>query len=382
MRWMTLALRALGGSVFAIACLEVVLTLAGSHELRMSHWLKLPGPENADILSIVLDAASWLVVGVVGLLCLRLSRPIDNLLAGVVPPHWSRGWRIGVGVLAVVHVGAWVFGYPWPQRFSATVIAAGLLVWVVNRPGSTGEALRALLLRLMPETGGRGLWGSRARRRLVESLLREGQSARLLDPSVHLLMSACGVDDGRMRYFVNWDVDARFAREVESALGDVVRMRTAEDCVTAAVASSAIPVLFEPVPIAGRDHVDGGVFSNQPLHAVLADEADAVIVVLLTPSAGPSPIGERMNLLALGARLLELANWRDLQTELRSLPPGWTRDARPARVCVVEPREPLAGGVLGFEPERARGHIARGEADAARALREAGWWTPEPDAAR
>jgi hypothetical protein len=281
-------------------------------------------------------------------------------------------------VLAVVHLAAWVFGYPWPHRFSASLLALGALVWIANRPGSAGDGVRGLLLRLMPETGGRGLWGSRARQRLIESLLREGRSSLVLDPAVHLVMSACGVDDGRMRYFVNWDPDERFRDEVGSGLGVVVRMRTVEDVVTAAVASSAIPVLFEPVRIDGRDHVDGGVFSNQPLHAVLADDADAIIVVLLTPSAGPSPISGRMNLLALGARLLELGNWRDLQTELRSLPAGWSRDARPTRVCVVEPVHPLEGGVLGFHPARARDHIARGAADAEDALREAGWWTATP----
>ena len=261
------------------------------------------------------------------------------------------------------------------------LLAVGALVWIANRPGSAGDGVRALLLRLMPETGGRGLWGSRARQRLIESLLREGRSSLVLDPSVHLVMSACAVDDGRMRYFVNWDPGERFRHEVGSVLGEVVRMRTTEDVVTAAVASSAIPVLFEPVRIDGRDHVDGGVFSNQPLHAVLADEADAIIVVLLTPSAGPSPISERVNLLALGARLLELGNWRDLQTELRSLPAGWSRDARPARVCVVEPALPLEGGVLGFHPARARDHIARGAADAEDALRNAGWWTATPSPA-
>jgi hypothetical protein len=77
----------------------------------------------------------------------------------------------------------------------------------------------------------------------------------------------------------------------------------------------------------------------------------------------------------LGGRLLEIANWRDLQTELRSLPPEWTGSASPSRVCVIEPREPLPGGVLDFGPERAADLIRRGEEDAWGALERAGWVT-------
>ena len=79
---------------------------------------------------------------------------------------------------------------------------------------------------------------------------------------------------------------------------------------------------------------------------------------------------------ALAGRLLEFANWRDLQAELRSLPPGWDRDADPARVCVVEPDRALPGTVLGFDPAQAGNLIALGERDAWQALERAGWLEP------
>jgi hypothetical protein len=83
---------------------------------------------------------------------------------------------------------------------------------------------------------------------------------------------------------------------------------------------------------------------------------------------------------ALGGRLLELANWRDLQTELRHLPPGWSREGTPARVCVVEPTEPLPTSPLEFDPARAAVLIETGRRDARAALERAGWIEAAPAA--
>jgi len=159
-----------------------------------------------------------------------------------------------------------------------------------------------------------------------------------------------------------------------------VPLTHAPDLVRAALASSAIPLVFEPVRIFGRDYVDAGPFSNQPVHVALADGAESALVVLLTPGGGLSSWGHDPHLMELGGRLLELASWRELQGELRALPPKWTRDraedGTPARLCVVEPESPLPGGVLGFDPRLASQLMARGESDVWRALERAGWIAP------
>jgi len=178
---------------------------------------------------------------------------------------------------------------------------------------------------------------------------------------------------------VSWpEVDEDFERRLAAELGEVVHLRDAAETITAAVASSAIPGVFQPESVAGRDFVDAGGFSNQPLHIALAHGADAVLVVLLSQSESPPTVPRPEDLVTLGGRLLELANWRDLQTELRHLPAGWERDGRPARVCVVEPRDPLPAAMLSFDPVRAAELIALGERDAWTALARAGWLADGP----
>jgi hypothetical protein len=282
---------------------------------------------------------------------------------------------------AGVHVLVWFMGWPWPHRFSASVVLLLGLAWLASTPGHAGRWLRNLTLGLMPETGGRGLWSGQARRLILEGVLASGDPARIVGPGTHLVVSALDVDSGRIGHFVSWpDPDAAFVERLERELGEVFPVKDADEMLAAAVASSAIPGVFQPERVAGRDFVDPGGFSNQPLHVALAHGADAVLVVLLSPSQSPATVPPPEDLVTLGGRLLELANWRDLQTELRHLPPGWERDGRPARVCVVEPREPLPATLFSFEPARAAELIALGERDAWTALARAGWLADGPAA--
>jgi predicted acylesterase/phospholipase RssA len=226
----------------------------------------------------------------------------------------------------------------------------------------------------LPETRGRGLWGAAGRQRVIERLVAAGDARRLVDPDLRLVVSALAVDTGRITHFVSGPPpEDTLVRRLEGELGEVVYVREPAEMERAALASSAIPGIFEPVRIRGRDFVDPGGFANQPLHVALAADADAMLVVLLSPSGSPSPAPPPESLFGLAGRLLELANWRDLQAELRNLPPGWSREDRPARVCVVEPDAALPGGVLGFDPAHAAALVARGEEDAWRALERAGW---------
>jgi predicted acylesterase/phospholipase RssA len=393
MRRAALALRAAGLFLALFAATQALLAVAGSHETSLPRLLGMRAP-TGDLSSVLLDVLAWLLVVAFGAAMAVLSPHADDWLARLTPhtdPRRLHRWG-GRGLLAwaLLHLLTWGAGIPWPHRFSATVLLVALVVWLANRPGRAGDWLRDGFVRLLPETKGRALWGNAARRRLIEHLVSEAdpEARRLTDPATHLIISACAADSGRLCFFVNWtDVTPHFRARIEDTVGEIKGMRTCAEVVEAVVASSAIPAVFEPVRIGAHDYVDGGVFSNQPLRVVLADDADAILVVLVSPSSGPPRPPRELNTLELGARLIELANWRDLQTELRSLPVGWTRTPgrnasgglEPARICVVEPDRVLPGGLYSFDPAAARELMRRGERDAWAGLERAGWL--EPDAA-
>lgn len=378
LHWLTLALRAAGGFGAAMALLQIVLTLLGSREMSGAYWIWKQASASIDLFSTQLDLAFWLLLALVCLGIMLWARRIEAVLTGGAPmAEASRGRRVLGRVtlaLALAHTVVWAFGWPWPHRFSASLLIVLALAWLGSGTGDVARFLQRTGFSLLPETGGRGLWGGRARRRLIEQLVEQGDPSRLVGPGTGLVIGALALDRGHVTHFVSWpDITNAFRERVEQQLGDVVTMRDAAAVISAAVASSAIPGLFEPETIDGREFVDGGGFSNQPLHVAIANDADAILVVLLAPSDSPARGDPPADLFQLAGRLLELANWRDLQTELRSLPEGWNRRGDPARVCVVEPERPLPGSVLGFDPGQAEMLIELGARDAWRALEHAGW---------
>jgi len=381
LHWLTLALRAAGSLGLAIALLEILLTFVGSREFSGAYWIWKKSSARMDLWSTKLDLTGWSVAALVCLLLLLFARRIEGWLASGAATGDPARQRMILGRvllgLALAHALAWLMGWPWPHRFSAVLLVTLSFVWLAGGAGSTGRWTRRLAFGLMPETGGRGLWGGVARRRVIQRLVDEGDARRLVNGETALAIGALAVDSGRVTHFINWPhPSAGFVRGVELNLGEIVPLRTPDEVVRAAVASSAIPGVFEPERIDGRDFVDAGGFSNQPLHVAIAGEADAVLVVLLTPSHSPTPAAPPNDLFELAGRLLELANWRDLQTELRELPDGWSREGDPARVVVIEPLRALPGTVLGFDPEQAAQLVGLGEQDTWRAFERAGWLEP------
>src|SRR5262249_45065424 len=248
-------------------------------------------------------------------------------LEGAVDPN-RLSQVLGVALIlgATVHLVTWGAGLPWPHRFSATLLILSSLAWLYGRPGESGERLRAVVAHWLPETRGRGLWGDSARRRLVEELVRSGDPSRLTGDQTLLVVTALALDTGRIAHFYTGPVVGdSFKDQVERGLGEAIRLTHPGAMIEAAVASSAIPLAFEPVRIQGRDFLVAGQSPNQPLAAVYAARADAAIVVLLAPITQPPPPSRDEHLLALGARLIEIAHWRSLQQELRELPEDWIR---------------------------------------------------------
>jgi predicted acylesterase/phospholipase RssA len=382
-QWVSLALRVAGAFIALMALLEALLTLFGSDELSAAHLLWRHLNPAWDLLSTQLDAVFWIVLAGIGGLAVffarRLAAWLDRV-SRVGRPEQARTRLLVVTlVAAVMHLLVGFMGWPWPHRFSAAVVILLTLVSLASAPGTVGRGLRRLALALMPETGGRGLWTGRGRRRQGEDQGAGGAPALLQGRGTALVISALAVDRGVVTHFVSWpEPDPTFARRIEDELGEVVHLRDAGEAIHAAVASSAIPGVFAPERVGGRDFVDTVGFSNQPLHVAIARGEDAVLVVLVSPSRPPDLKTPPADVVALGGRLLELANWRDLQTELRHLPPGWSRDGVPARVCVVEPPQPLPTSPLTFDPERAAELIEMGRRDAWDALTRAGWLDPAP----
>lgn len=80
------------------------------------------------------------------------------------------------------------------------------------------------------------------------------------------------------------------------------------------VASSSIPILFEPVYLNGNNYVDGGLMKNLPASA-LRKTCDIVIGVNLVPQI-PVPDSELKSVFGIGGRCFDIAALNDIKPEL------------------------------------------------------------------
>ena len=378
MRWSTLAGRAFGAFLVVLGAFEVFLSILGSPELSLAAWLRGQGVAGLGRGSVLLDAFAWVLVSIGGVVILRASPETEAVLARASVPGGGRlahgGFTLLLAGWAILHLVVWATGIPWPHRFSATLFTVALVVWLAAEPGRAGGWLRRHFSRLLPESRGRGIWGDAARRRVLTQLVGQGVPGRLVSGDPILILTGLSLDTGRVAMFLaGAEPSDEFRSRAEAALGEVVPVRTPEEVIDAAVASSAIPMLFEPALVQGREFLDAVALSTHPLRAAIHADADAALVVVVAPS-GALPAGKPpKTLVELWGRYLDIANWRDLQWELRGLPPEWNASATPRHLCVVEPEAALPGGVLAYLPHNAECLMDQGEVDAWRALERAGW---------
>lgn len=131
------------------------------------------------------------------------------------------------------------------------------------------------------------------------------------------------------------------------------------------LASSAIPVLFPPVFIGGRAHVDGGLAVNLPVEPVLASTAapfDCIALDLFEPGGrAPTSMGEA------GERIQNLLFGMQSQRILRGL--HVHRDCRVLHVTYRPPEPESAAKAFDYSRESIRMRWKAGENAMRRALK-------------
>jgi Patatin-like phospholipase len=183
MHWGTLAWRTTGAFLVLLGGFEMFLSIIGSPELNFASWLDAPGLATVGRGSALLDAIAWAAVMVAGILVVRGSRETEDFLAWASGSGRGRlahdGLAIVLVIWVIVHIAIWILAIPWPHRFSATLFAAALVLWLASKPGHVGVWVRTFFSRLLPESRGRGLWGDAARREVLEDLVTQGSPDRL-----------------------------------------------------------------------------------------------------------------------------------------------------------------------------------------------------------
>jgi NTE family protein len=205
---------------------------------------------------------------------------------------------------------------------------------------------------------------------LVDEL---GGQALPVEDDRTLVLSAVEVDTGQPVRFAN--------RPSSSVPGrDPAETIVADLTVDHLLASSAIPGLFQPIEIDGRQYWDGVLAQNTPVTGALAYEPDRMLVVgpvpADPPSRPPQTFGDVVSLAI--AHVLRDAVVQDVRTAVHAdgrVGGDGDSDDDLVEILTVLPDAPIVGlgDLLDFEPQLARELADSGRELTTAALDEHGW---------
>ena len=250
-----------------------------------------------------------------------------------------------VGVLAVVMVGCSSGPAPAPapvQPPVPVVAKAAPKIGLALGGGAARGFAHVGVIQVLEEAGIRpDLVVGTSAGSLVASLYASGRTGAQLQQVAESLEEAALTDwtlpifsRGMLRgealaRYVNGLVDNKLIENMPRPLGIVATdLGTGQGVLfsrgstgTAVRASSAVPSVFQPVNIAGRDYVDGGLVSPVPVRYARQMGADVVIAVDISSPPEGNPAGDSLQILlqtfAIMAKSINTFELRDADVVVR-----------------------------------------------------------------
>ena len=260
-----------------------------------------------------------------------------------------------------------------------------LLRWVEHRQRAR---VSRLWERLVRAPLGTGLFANFDRARYLRAAI---PAAPLAASPIRFVVSATDLEDGSPTYFTNTPLDRLAAdpgTDAEFVAREVVYQ---PDLLPAIVASSALPIAFEPIVLENRLLSDGAIVGSQPIRPAIRLGADVLFIVLLNPPRSSARQGE-FTFLDVGLRALDILIHQNLRTDLQTtrevnglceraaqelgVPPETItielgrRRFRYIRPFTIRPAAPLGAGILDFGAPATGAMILNGYRDAAAQIQE------------
>ena len=353
-------------------------------------------------LNLPYPAITWGALGVAGLTVMLFYDRLPYV--GYVVGHLfqRKAWKVdarkaGLSLVANVVIWGFLIGTLFALNFfslfrkllsvhplAAALIVGGTLLVAVTRTlwrGPLSNILhRIIRLPLRP-----GLFQNFERARFLRRRLSED---KLRASPMRVLFTVTDLEKGTARFFAN--VSTAVLAADPGADENFVKEFVCEtrDLIGAIVASSALPIAFEPIRIDGCWYSDGGLCTNQPLRPAVRLGADVVFLVMM------DTMGNRRNVMGtfvdVGISALDILMRQNLLYDLRfsanmnaaceraaeelGLRPEeveislGARSYRYIKAIAICPPEPLPGSSLDFSIALTRAAILQGYNDASAQL--------------
>jgi predicted acylesterase/phospholipase RssA len=265
-----------------------------------------------------------------------------------------------------------------PVLAAAVAMALAMLVKLRRRWSARFSIWVHKVLRLLLRSG---LFSNFERSRLLrERISPEGLRAS----PIRVIFTATDLETGAARFFSNTPPERLRADRGADPRFVAEEVTTADDLIRAVVASSALPIVYEPLTVGGRLYSDGGIVTNQPIRPAIRLGAEVLFLIMV--HAPESQRGKAETFLDLGLRGLDILMEQSLLTDLKLLNSVnalceraaaelrlrpeeieidfGTRRYRYAKAFIIRPAAPLPGSALDFGGETTGPAILQGYQDA------------------
>ena len=272
------------------------------------------------------------------------------------------------------------------DRPTAALVAAGgilaLVLWFLLRDRISQLSHKFLRLPLRS-----GLFPNFERTRFLRARIPEDG---LRASPIRVVITAADLRTGKEKFFVNC-ASAELRRDPGVDLPFIDdRVDTPEDLMKAIIASSAFPMAYEMVEIAGGWWTDGGIVAKQPIHPAIYLGADVLFLIMVEPPE--QAIGEIKTFLDVGMRTMDVMMAQNLRTDMRLLESvnriceqhARELGVRPEQICMeiggrpyryiksftVRPASDLSAALLDFDGAMAAPLVEQGYVDGGKAVLE------------
>ena len=265
-----------------------------------------------------------------------------------------------------------------PLAAAVLVIAIPLLILLRRKASTSVNNTVRKVLRIPLRSG---LFTNLARERFVTE---RGSAEKIKASPIRILLSATDLESGDPKFFSNTPVEQLIADPGVDKRFVTNQVFYPDDFIAAVIASSAVPITYEPVRVQGHLCADGGLCANQPMRPAVHLGADVLFVVMMDPVEPESaPI---KTFLDVGVRSLEILMRQNLLADLRvsntinlacehaaarlNLHPEEVelemgeRRYRYVRAFAICPPESLSGSMLDFSSKMTGPAILQGYRDA------------------
>lgn len=295
---------------------------------------------------------------------------IDNLVV----------WGFLLVVFHSIHLGAVLRDFVRFFPMAAALALSGLVLVLVLR-ARFRTRLSAQLFRLLSLPLRTGLFANFERSRFLrQRISMEGLRAS----PIRVVFTATDLETGAPLFFSNKpreNLALDPGAESHFVAEEVV---VPDDLMRAILASSALPIVYEPLMVGQQLCADGAMVTNQPIRPAVRLGADVLFLIMMDPPT--SQRGEVKTFIDVGLRALDILLAQNLVTDLKiltnvnsvceraatefGLTPEEveidfaTRRYRYVKAFTIRPATPLAGTSLDFGGETIHPAILRGYQDA------------------